>query len=557
MKAKKFLMVLTGALTMAVSAFAASLRDYVCIVRPVLAEDSVKFLEGFRDELKSEGYSKWAGYIDSYIKDGTFGSGFIVFGSDRKPYIITNRHVVREAVSVTAQFENSDGSIQEYKDLEILYSDEDVDLAVIALPSGFNRKGLTFVDANVDDGDDVWSAGFPGLDGKPMWQLGKGTVTNATARLDELLDSKVSTLIQHSAQIDGGNSGGPLLVKSSKAEAGYAVAGVNAWKATYRDSTNFSIPASLVKKIFDKSLTKNKGALTIDKRITQFLEAGADAESDYEDFLKFVSNKMVSQFGFKTFEATWSMASSKERETLGNIFAYDPIEGIRCAIAYQIRQSLLKKGKPVKVTASDIVEGENSRSVTFTPEGGKEITSSWIQEQGNWKLLEYSAVADSLKAQAVRVANPYIFKFDAGFSFPMSAKSTAGWRVGGYYTSGLLSYGINVFSGTSFYKKYSSDDTETPVKLTCFGPTLGLQVPLMIQGKVLVVPKLEGTVGMAMPFFDGGGVFFGVGGGVEVGWMFGQIAPFVGFDVRYINYRTNSSSSLSGVINAGIRVLHW
>ena len=109
---------------------------------------------------------------------------------------------------MTAQFENSDGSISEYKGLEVVYSDEDVDFAVISVPAGFSRKGLPFAANTVEDGEDVWSAGFPGLDGKPMWQLGKGNVTNSMARLDELLDSKISTLIQHSAQIDGGNSGG-------------------------------------------------------------------------------------------------------------------------------------------------------------------------------------------------------------------------------------------------------------------------------------------------------------------------------------------------------------
>jgi len=121
----------------------------------------------------------------------------------------------------------------------------------------------------------VWSAGFPGLGSDPMWQLGKGTVTNARAKIKELLSPDISTLIQHSAQVDAGNSGGPLLTADSKSEAGYSVIGINTWKATYRESTNFSIPASIIKSFVQRNIAGEKKQ-NIDERVKQFVKSTAD-----------------------------------------------------------------------------------------------------------------------------------------------------------------------------------------------------------------------------------------------------------------------------------------
>ena len=178
--------------------FAASLRDYVCVIRPNLSKNTVDFLTEYKDELISKGYKNYASNIESFLQ-GSFGSGFIYYASNGKPYIVTNRHVIFEAESANAQFENEDGSVSEYKDLKIIAIDEDIDIALLALPDNFKKAGLLLADSKINEGDDVWSAGFPGLGDDPVWQLGKGVVSNASARIKELLSPDISTLIQHSA----------------------------------------------------------------------------------------------------------------------------------------------------------------------------------------------------------------------------------------------------------------------------------------------------------------------------------------------------------------------
>ena len=100
---------------LATAAFAAPLRNYVCIVRSNLPKDTVTFLEEYRDRLSNRGYASYAKDIDAYLK-GSFGSGFVLYASNGKPYVVTNRHVVKEAETVDVEFENEDGSNSNYKE---------------------------------------------------------------------------------------------------------------------------------------------------------------------------------------------------------------------------------------------------------------------------------------------------------------------------------------------------------------------------------------------------------------------------------------------------------
>ena len=109
----------------------AQIRSFVGIVRPAYHDDTINFLETFKDDLKKEGYKDYAKYIESYLKGG-FGSGFVYVDAKGRNYIITNRHVIAQGDSVTVEFENEDGSSTTFKNLKILLADEDLDLAILS-----------------------------------------------------------------------------------------------------------------------------------------------------------------------------------------------------------------------------------------------------------------------------------------------------------------------------------------------------------------------------------------------------------------------------------------
>jgi hypothetical protein len=73
-----------------------------------------------------------------------------------------------------------------------------------------------------------------------------------------MADPENTNFIQHTATIDSGNSGWPLLIEDITNPTGYTVAGVNTWKIMYLQNVNFSIPAGTVLKIMEKTREKEE-----------------------------------------------------------------------------------------------------------------------------------------------------------------------------------------------------------------------------------------------------------------------------------------------------------
>lgn len=374
-------------------------KSYVGIVRQQYFPEHSKYFENYRDELNKNGYSTYAKYVDSYLKGG-FGSGFVYVASDGTNYIITNRHVVSQAATASVEFENPDtGDITKYEKLTVLLTDDDIDIAVLGFANGEKpfKRGMTLSTAAVTDGQEVWSAGFPGLGNEPVWQLGKGTVTNAKARIKDLLDPNISTIIQHSAQIDGGNSGGPLMIASSKGTAGYEVVGINTWKASYRDSTNFSIPASQIIKMIEgvqKKADDAEDGKVLAARTSKLSASLKDLGSDFSVLAKYISYERASTQGQKDFDSVLHFAPTKVRSAVLEMFSFDPAEGLRYACAYQLwKKYSAESTKGENFTASEPKVDGSKATVDFTGDGEKaeSVTTTWIREHGLWRLSELSS----------------------------------------------------------------------------------------------------------------------------------------------------------------------
>ena len=389
-KIKRFLFILICLLPITVFA---QVKSYVGIVREKYHASSVSMLEEYRDALQSKGYTSYAKAIDSYLKGG-FGSGFVYVAADGTNYIITNRHVVSQAETVSVEFEGDTGGITKYDNLKVLNADEEIDLAILSFPKGINpfKTGLTFSTKPAADGQDVWTAGFPGLAGEPLWQLGKGSVTNAAARIKDLVDPDITALIQHSAQIDGGNSGGPLLVTDKSAEAGYAVLGVNTWKYRGRQDTNYSIPAAAVQAyikrvLYPDALPAVKEQTEI--RVRDFIADIAKQDNDFTDIVKYISYSYVASEGKDVFMKALSSAPSAVRSVVVAVFNnYSPIEGMRYALARDVWKKLGKDDERSLISAGEVTEV--SSVVCTVPIKSEKfenpVETRWIPEHGLWRL---------------------------------------------------------------------------------------------------------------------------------------------------------------------------
>ncbi len=169
------------------------------------------------------------------------GTGWIW---DEEGYIVTNNHVVENAVEVLVNFYNG-----LWAPAEVVATDPQADLAVLRVepPEGMELRPLRLAQAPVKVGYYVVALGSPfGLDGSMtlgiVSALGRSFAVGRTAGTRYALPD----IIQTDAAINPGNSGGPLLNLDGQ------VVGVNfAINSPVRANSGvgFAIPASIVAKI--------------------------------------------------------------------------------------------------------------------------------------------------------------------------------------------------------------------------------------------------------------------------------------------------------------------
>jgi serine protease Do len=526
------------------------IRDFVPIVRPVYAEGTISYLNKLSDSLKKEGYTEASDAIKEYASGG-FGSGFLVAAPDGKYYVITNRHVIAQAESVTLEFERPDGSQSVFRNCQILAIGETLDLAIIAPPAGSApfTTGLDFASASLKDGMEVWTAGYPALGNTPGWQLGKGNVTNSTAKIPELVDPAITSLIQHSAQVDSGNSGGPLLVEDKTSKAGYKVIGINTWKATGRQATNLAIPSSAIRSFLEQTLSTAAAepqSKRLETRCRGFINAMSKTEDPYKTIAEFISYSFVARDGEKMLKEALSTAPSKIRnEILGTFIYYSPIEGIRLAIAYKIQMGQAAQGTD---TAPSFVaiDGDADNATTPVPVRfslqGKDVTLSWIREHGLWRLSDYpfdafKSVDDKNKKAISSITfnqSPYTALLSLGYDPNFANLSKSFWDINVVIlTSEYFGFGLQ-----GAFRKNDAVEAFLPLIIQ---PSflLRLQLPMMTD-KFSFTPYTDIGAGFIIDDsydIDGINILTHLNIGAIVGFDF---LPNVFAGIKYTLYSNNS-----------------
>lgn len=140
------------------------------------------------------------------------GSGFII---DKEGYVVTNNHVVTGAGAISVLVGGDKSNVIPAKVVGI---SECSDLAVIKLASPGPFPFLKWSTKKVDPPLEIYAAGFPL--GDPEYTVTRGVVSKAKAAGDTNWAS-VLHVIEHDANIQPGNSGGPLV------DADGAIVGVN------------------------------------------------------------------------------------------------------------------------------------------------------------------------------------------------------------------------------------------------------------------------------------------------------------------------------------------
>lgn len=516
-------------------------RDYVGIVRRVFTPEHMEYIESSKTKLSKKNQElldkrediqadydramnpQKAEYAENVDKN-SFGTGFVVVLDDGTNLVITNHHVVQGCKNAIIEFINPDtGESTIYENLTVHTLGDKVDIAILTFPNGEKpfKKGLSIIDTEVNDGDEVWSAGYPGLGSKPAWQFARGNVTSSKARINELMDSTISTIIQHSAPIDAGNSGGPLVVKNAAYESGYAVIGVNTWKASGRELTGFTIPAKMIKKLINKTLKDTASEEDAKKRVAGFFEVFDKRYNSFENVTDYISIHYADSI---TYEYVKNVIKS------GIISSYyyfsEPLNAKYNTLSTQIwNKYTLTTDKNFDKTTDkyNFVSMEKAGdALVFVYEDTKKentIVTKWIYETGLYQLDEISFTKESkkynkeIKDQKLNKNAEYdllkpieITTANLCYTMPVFGKLDGAEVSEDYFRSGFSfefvdTSLLNGWATMAFGIDWQLSDDEY---LKLFGYSLGLQCPVNCNW-FYVIPSVD--VGAVVSLFSDAAVY--------------------------------------------------
>jgi serine protease Do len=321
---------------------------------------------------------------------GGFGSGFLMVhrtAAGQAAFIVTNRHVVAGADDAEVQF--SDGTT--YKSCAIAYVNPKSDVAVIALPESAARTfggGLRPATSEARERLTVVATGYPGVEQEPSFQMTEGKISNAHFDQRAVFGE---TVLQHTAPIDPGSSGGPLTN-----EAGELV-GVNVALIRSRASMFFAVPASSV-----TDSVRRAHELSVRRGSQEWMSAElgtacnalaaelASPEADFARIDSFVSNDLVADEGMASFAfmATRPSIGAGIREA----FYQSPVGAMRGSVMLRVRLRAAvgggATGKCGSVNPSDVASITSDKPVRLslqTKEGEMELR--WKFDQGSWRVI--------------------------------------------------------------------------------------------------------------------------------------------------------------------------
>lgn len=165
-------------------------------------------------------------------------------------YLVTNNHVVEDAVEIVIVYEKNGLLFQiPYDYVTLLGTDAQTDLAVLKFSSSEDFAVIDFADSyQIDLGDFVFALGNPlGFDYYGTVTMGVVSGLSRYYQEEQVENGFDATVIQHDAEISPGNSGGALL------DIHGDLVGINFMKIVREDvdGIGFAIPSNTVKRIVE------------------------------------------------------------------------------------------------------------------------------------------------------------------------------------------------------------------------------------------------------------------------------------------------------------------
>lgn len=304
-----------------------------------------------------------------------FGSGFVVRWHEGT-YVVTNRHVMDGAVEAEILFasdvENARRDRKTTRLAKLVAADASDDVAVLRIDDGKDLTALSFRLEPAREQESVVAAGFPGIGAMPSFQVTRGVVSNAHFA-SEAEDAGIAYL-QHTAAIDPGNSGGPLLDDNGR------LIGMNTAKMTGRENVSFAIPTSRV-----------RFALTRAERPRRFDPLHAEAACNVAlDGLasEHPSIGAVRRWGLALFEEAPHHARSELRAAVES-----PIDEARVRAFERVRDAVDAEGGMAPfATCSDVAARDDDFVANVRTRGGATFRAVLASETDELRVVSFAQV---------------------------------------------------------------------------------------------------------------------------------------------------------------------
>lgn len=542
-----------------------SIRKYVGVINQSYHPSIVDFFEDVKKEMENKGNSDAVKSVDRYLT-GPFGTGFVYVNDNGDNYVITNNHVINQAYSLKFTLEKGDGSKTVYEGLKVLAVDEDLDVAVLTFTNNAKpfTAGLAFSIEPVDEGENIFSAGFPGLGGTPIYQFGSGIISNRSTMLPVDIDGEemIGPFIQHTAPVDPGNSGGPLLISRSGTATNYAVVGINTLKGLRRQSANYAIPAGRALEFITKATGLEQGdkKAALELRINDFMRDARASGSVYEKIAAYLSNACIADNAEYALSELTSGRFRVAWKNIGDEFENDPVSGMKLAVAWLIEYSMRKGGGSISLDRESITAiNDSTYTVTFKV-NDESVSSTWVLEYGIWRISTFGMDVTGDKTLVEKRAAEKKAESDLFTDYVFTT------QAGVVIMPDMKKYGYNEIGYNAGFRVYLLDWINVGSDLTGNGnynqihAVLGVSYPIRL-GAVAITPFADFSAGLVLAQVKHDNSVFnnslvpdgGFGWGIKGGLMF--TTKFVKGLYLHASYQY-SGASLDFTLNENKLVLN-
>ncbi|MDR2964337.1 MAG: S1C family serine protease [Treponema sp.] len=463
---------------------ATALRDHVGLIAIEYHPDVVELMDKFKQSFERRGWTNAARAVDNYLQ-GLSGSGFTYIAPNGANYVLTNAHVVNHAQRLSITFETRDGTKITHEGLKVLLVDEEKDLAILYFEDGKRpfKQSLSFNTATIDEGMEVFAAGFPGLGHLAIWQFSSGIVSNSSARLPKNFynDDMIGPFIQHTAQVDFGNSGGPLLVSARNVPAGYSVIGINTLSARRRQAANYAIPANQINAFIRTALSTepvNENEI-IAKRVDDFIKGIRPDKSNYSHISDFLTSDIIALNADQAFTQLEFMASRDIVTEIDLIFGRNFVDGMNAAVGWVISNTMRKR--PITIALESIEPDEKGGFNVVLNVNGNIVETEWVKEHGVYRMNTYGTIVSGnrdfkRKKNQTMTGEAFYYSISAGYAAVGNNFDSA---VAFSLTLGSpLSVGLDVVSTLNMF--FGGD------KYSQFSGNLGYSLPIKISSLAII-----------------------------------------------------------------------